>query len=314
LTDRLALWASDGWRVEALRWVDARLAEVGARRTGAATGLRVRPWATVFTTTTTIGAVWLKAMAPGTAFEARLYPLLVRLVPEYVLHPVAVDVDRGWVLLPDGGPSVHDRLRGAARMKATVSAVRRYADLQRRLAPHLAELLATGITDMRPAVVPRRWDEALAWAGEGVRPDVRALGPQVADWAARLADAPGAASLDHNDLHQFNLLGDESSIRFYDWGDSFVSHPFASLAVALEFTEPDDRAAVRDAYLEQYADLGPHDELVGIAVIACRVAQIARTLANARAYADVNDPERADAAEELNKLAEDGEGAQNLRS
>lgn len=314
MTDHLALWSSEAWRTAALAWLDARLDDVGALRTGSPTQPRVRPWATVLSAPTTLGTVWLKAMAPGTAFEARLYPLLVRLVPEHVLHPLAVDVDRGWLLLPDGGPSVHDRLTGSARTKAAIAAVRQYAGLQRTLAPHVDELLAIGVTDMRPPVVPQRWEQALAWGGEFARPVVRTLRPQILEWARRLADAPGAPSLDHNDLHHYNLLGDVGTIRFYDWGDSFVSHPFASIAVTLEFTEPDDRAAVRDAFLDEYADLGRHDELVEIAAVACRLAQIARTLANARAYDGVTDPDDADPAEYLDKLAEDGEGSQRSRS
>ena len=56
------------------------------------------------------GVVWLKATGPGTSFEVRLYPLLARLVPEQVLTPIAADPERGWIVLPDGGPSLGEQL------------------------------------------------------------------------------------------------------------------------------------------------------------------------------------------------------------
>ena len=108
------------------------------------------------------GTVWLKASGGGTAFEAGLYELLHRVAPEHVLEPIAVDAERAWVLLPDGGPSLGARLKGADLIRGAWS--RRCpstAELQRALAPHAGELLALGIADMRPAVLPQRFDEAV---------------------------------------------------------------------------------------------------------------------------------------------------------
>jgi hypothetical protein len=58
------------------------------------------------------GPVWLKAAGPLVAFEAGLYELLVRVAPERVLMPLAVDASRGWMLLPDGGKSLGERAAG----------------------------------------------------------------------------------------------------------------------------------------------------------------------------------------------------------
>ena len=188
--------------------------------------------------------MWLKATGPEVAFEVRLYELLVRVAPERVLTPLATDPARGWLLLPDGGPSLADRGIDIA------AALPVYARLQLDLAPHLEELLALGVADMRPAAMPERFEEALEAIGGDDR--VAALRPAVADWCERLAASPVPASLDHNDLHAFNVLAGE---RFYDWGDAVVAHPFASHARARmgRYRRGGPRR-LRDAYLEPFEE------------------------------------------------------------
>ena len=177
----------------------------GLARTGAVEQPRVRPWATVLRIPTSAGAVWLKATGPEVAFEVRLYELLVRVAPERVLTPLATDAARGWLLLPDGGPSLADRGIDIA------AALPVYARLQLDLAPHVEELLALGVADMRPAAMPARFDEALAAIGGDDR--LAALRPAVAEWCERLAASPVPASIDHNDLHGVQHPGRRALLR-----------------------------------------------------------------------------------------------------
>src|SRR5215208_868062 len=118
------LWSSPAWREQAVGWIDRRLAEAGLARTGAVEQPRVRPWATVLRAHTTGGDVWMKAAGAATAFEAGLYELLAREAPEDVLTPLAVDAPRGWMLLPDGGPTVEE---------LPAAALAQYGRLQRKL-------------------------------------------------------------------------------------------------------------------------------------------------------------------------------------
>ena len=172
----------------------------------------------------------MKAAGPATAFEAGLYALLAREAPDEVLAPIALDPARGWMLLPDGGPPLDE---------LPPEALGQYGRLQRALAPHADGLPALGVPDMRPEVMPARFEEALdaarasAPAGggdEGALARVEALRDDVARWCERLAASPVPASLDHNDLHQQNVLG-SGPYRFYDWGDAVVAHAFAALLV-----------------------------------------------------------------------------------
>jgi hypothetical protein len=254
------------------RWIDSHVV-----RTGDVELVRERPWATVLRAPTADGPVWLKAAGVGTAFEVPLYALLARVVPDDVLVPIAVDVERAWLLLPDGGPSLGE---AEADASAVIEALVEYGRLQRELWPYADELLALGVPDMRPAVMPERFEEALAEAGRPL-PEVAALAPQVAEWCARLAASPLPASLDHNDLHPWNML---AGPRYYDWGDAVLAHPFAAMLVPLGLVRSMHGdaalARAREAYLSGF---GSPDELGDTLELACRVAKIARALTWVRA-------------------------------
>ena len=270
----MTAWSSAPWRAAAVAWLDQQLAAAGSERTGEVEQPHLRPWATVLSAPTTAGTVWLKAAAPATAFEVALYGLLARRVPDRVLTPIAADPERGWLLLPDGGLSLGAQGAGA---ESLVTALAEYGRLQRRLEPAVEEMLALGVPDMRPAVMVERFHEALAAAGG--YPEVEALVPAVAGWCERLAASPLLPSLDHNDLHPWNILGGP---RYYDWGDSVVAHPFAAMLVPLRMMRA-GREAARDAYLDVFADLAPRAELVETLELARRVATIARALTWERA-------------------------------
>ena len=255
------------------------------RLTGAPVA-RERPWSTVLRLPTADGPAWLKITTPAARAEVRLYRVLAQRAPDAVLVPLARDDERGWLLLPDGGPTLRDSagVDGARVADGVVTAMPVYAALQRAVAPARGEVLDAGLPDASPAALPARFAEAVA--ATGFDDDVARRRALVTDWAARLADAPGAdlVTVDHQDLHPGNIL--IRGPRFYDWGDAVLAHPFASLLVALGGLArtlgvgPDDAAvrAARDAYLDGFADLAGHDELVRTADLACRAAVVARAL------------------------------------
>ena len=297
----VAVWATDAWRTGATDWLDERLGTAGIDRIGAVEQTRNMPWGTVLTAPTTAGPVWFKAGGDDTRYEARLYRILVDAAPRFVLHPIAVDADRGWLLLPDAGPPVVPR---GASVETLVDILTRalpdYATLQRSLLPHAEEMLAIGVRDMRPAALPDVFDEMLLATRtfvdrHGTEKDrqlwdrTAALRPAVVDGCDRLAGSPIPISLDHHDLHTENIRFGEAAngaFRFYDWGDSGIAHPFTSMLVCLgvlvdyyHLAPEDPRLlAARDAYLEPFNDLAPRPELVEELELACRLARIARAL------------------------------------
>jgi Phosphotransferase enzyme family len=306
------LWSSASWRESAVSWLDAQLATTGAERTGEVDQPHLRPWATALRAPTTRGPVWLKACGADNAFEVELYLLLHRVVPSRVLTPIAVEVTRGWIVLPDGGEPLGERVTGTDLVDALATILPRYGQMQRDLAPHADRMLALGVADMRAAVMPARFGEALrAVRGyvdrRGTEADrttcqrVAALRETYVSWCDRLTELPGSASLDHNDLHPWNMLVGAADgpvgVRFYDWGDSVVAHPFASALVPLTFLAghlgagPDAPGVlrVRDAYLDAFSDLARHAELVETLELACRVGKAARALTWYRAVRAMRD-------------------------
>lgn len=304
------LWGSEPWRAAATAWLDEQLARHGIERTGPVEQPHLRPWATALRAATSRGTVWLKAASPGTAFEIPLYRLLARLAPDRVLMPLALDEERAWIVLPDGGPTLGDTFSGESLPSALGSALGPYAALQRALMPHVDELLALGVSDMRAPLMPQRFEQALveceAYVARSGSAEDRVVLARVAGardtfaaWCSELGRGPVPPSLDHNDLHPWNIFAARDGLpaRAYDWGDSVIAHPFASLLVALGFVRHGTRAAaddprvsaVRDAYLAAFSDLAPHAELVRAAELACRVGKVARALTWVRALAAEGD-------------------------
>ncbi len=296
-------WSTAAWREQASAWLDEQLGKAGIKRTGEITQPRIRPWGTVLNAPTNTGQVWLKAPGPETVFEVRLYELLRDVAPEWVLEPIAIDVSRGWVLLPDGGTALREN--AGDPIEAMVKVLPQYGDLQRRLMPHVSGMLAAGVTDMRAAVMPSRFEEAVDAVARRADADdmvaVRQIVGRREFFRERCSQAAALsieASLDHNDLHTGNVFLTGDRARFYDWGDSVVSHPFASMVVALgsmpdQYGISEDDPAItrlRDAYLEAFSDLAPHKELVEQLDLACWIGIAARALVWERALVTQDEP------------------------
>jgi len=105
--------------------------------------------------------------------------------------------------------------------------------------------------------------------------------PRVEEMCRELAAYGISETIQHDDLHDGQVFVRDGRYRFFDWGDSCVSHPFHSLTVTLRAVawkfdlEPGgpDLRRLRDAYLE------PFGQLTEAAEIAYRTGTIARSLA-----------------------------------
>ena len=219
-----------------------------------------RPWATVARVPTASGSVWLKCCAPVQAFEPALTGALYRRHPDLLPDVIAADADRGWLLLGDAG-TVVSALGNPP--DAWLAALPAYAELQRQETGHVAEHVAAGVPDLRLSTLPERCDVLLTADVPLTDNERVALAPfeaTFAKWCADLASCGIADSVQHDDLHHNNLYVRGDGYRVLDWGDTSVSHPFASLVVTFRFLEevnglsPVDRwfRRLRDAYLEPW--------------------------------------------------------------
>lgn len=267
---------------------------------------RARPWSTVFRVETDAGVVWSKANGPGPLPEARLLTWLVERGETLPLAPLAVDLERGWLVTPDAGSSLRATPSAEGRpgdqdLRAWTRILPAVAAFQRRLAPWAEALVALGVPDERPDRYRPILDGFLAddriWArvdpagrdgADDTRRRLERVRSTVGELAAALGASPLAPSLDHGDLHGNNVVwqrtGRGSEVRLLDWGDAVVAHPFATLTTTLGSlaqhlgVDPDGPALdrVRDAHLRAWSELASMPDLRAWAALAIDLGQISK--------------------------------------
>ena len=296
-----ARWLDPAWRMTALGWVEEQLARRGLAIAGAVEQPHVRPWSTALSVPTGDGLVWFKAGGPGNRYEAVLLDALARWRAPNILEPIAVDTDRGWLLLPDGGTRLRETLDGGPGVDAWLRVLPEWAELQLELLPRASELVALGVPDLRSQELPGRLADLLADPTVELPPDDRrrledAL-PTVQTWCDDLEAVGVAPSLQHEDLHDGNVFVGPHGDRMFDWGDASVSHPFGTLLVTFRsiasrgLGAADERARaltrLQDAYLEPWTAGHSRAELAAAAALAMRLAIIGRALSWHRALAGI---------------------------
>ena len=256
------------------------------------------------TVPTQAGTVWFKASGPGTAYEPRLIQALDAWRTPMLLSPLAVDPERSWMLLPDGGARLRDRLNGGAGVDEWLRILPAYATLQRGLAQRVPPLIDLGVPDLRPAAMPgllaRLVDDPASGLGDQDRGRLRGLLPEYAGWCAMLGDSGVQPSLQHDDLHDGNVFvgapGEAAADgdRIFDWGDAVVAHPFGTLLATLRSIASRDAALgradlcrLRDAYLEPWTAEQPRSALNETVQAALRVGAVGRAFAWERALSGV---------------------------
>ncbi len=306
-----ARWLDPAWHAEVRLWIEQRLAEHGMAITSSVTQPHIRPWSTALAIPTTAGQVWFKAAGPGTRHEVPLVDAMVRWRIPGVLEPLALQLDRGWMLLPDGGTRLRDVADGGPGLEHWVRILPEWASMQRQLASHASELIAIGIPDLRPSRLPDLLaslaDDPDASLTEEDRSRLRELVPTFAGWCAELEAHGIQPSLQHDDLHDGNVFVGGTGDRIFDWGDAGVAHPFGTLLVTLRSVasrglgeEPDATRTLdrlRDAYLEPWTDGHSLAELTRIATVAMRVAIVGRSLSWKRSLIGIPKDDRGEWAD-----------------
>ena len=221
-----------------------------------------RPWATVWRVPVAEGLVWFKQCGTVQAFEPRLTADLFARWPDRVVEVLDYDEGRQWLLLSDAGRPVG--VFGNPP-EAWIAALPAYAELQRGEAVHTLDHLAHGVPDLRVQTLAERFEELvrrdLPLAEAEVR-RLRGFASRFGDLCQELGTAGIPDTIQHDDLHHKNLYQRDGRLRVLDWGDSSISHPFASLVATFRFLEqitnlpPDSPwfARLADAYLEPWGD------------------------------------------------------------
>ena len=311
----VATWTDPRWREVHLGWAEARLKELGRRRVGEFEQ-RAVPWSTVIRIPTDGGVAWSKANGPGSAHEGPLLVVFERIGETAALLPMVVAPEQPWLLLDDGGSTLRSRpapdgRNGDTDMDAWMRILPVYAALQRRAEGSVQALLSAGVPDLRPAgltdTLASLLDDDAVWsrvdaeerdATDLARRRLRDLFPVVAVLAAELAASPIPPTIEHGDLHGNNiLLGPDGAPTIFDWGDSAVAHPFATMTgtfssiahhAGLDVFASEELDRLRDAYTEAWTDLLPRVELARLVSLAMDLGHIGKAATWERAMSGLS--------------------------
>ena len=272
-------WATPDWRAAAQAWAGERLEEMGRAPCGPLEQVSLRPWSVVLRGLTAGELVYFKANIPVLAHESRVVGVLNGVDASRVLPVLADDLARGWMLCPDGGPTLRSRVRSTSDLGLWEQALGAYAEFQIAAAGRAGDLLAAGAFDYR---LDSLLDLYPKLATE--RPELAAHLPRYRDLCARLAAAGLPDTIHHDDFHDANVFADGMGVRFFDWHEGCVAPPFFSLLIALRVTawrlglDPGapELERLRQAYLEPWRGYGSAGELREALDVALVVGRLTR--------------------------------------
>src|SRR5262245_36432199 len=311
-------WIRPGWRDEALAWVAGQLDSRGWPPLSSAEQVRVWEFSQVLALETAGGRFYFKARPEWGAHEARLTRRLAERHPRSMPDVVAVEDDRGWLLMRATAGRELMEVDELARWTAAAAAI---AEMQIDWLDGVGELVALGcprqsLSGLEAEVGPLLDDAALLQPPLADRLDdeevarLRRRRPELEALCRDLAARGVPPSLEHGDLWAANIIAAEDGNGVIDWQDAAIAHPFFSpalLALSLDYTDalaqiPDAGVRLREAYLEPWARRGPLagwtprrlEEVFGLAgrvAMLYHAAQFRRSLARVetswevRAYA-----------------------------
>ncbi len=247
--------AADGWPAKIDRAAVHAWLRQYVEPSGAIEVVHVRPWSTVARVPTSKGRMLFKACERVQWHEPYVSQQLSLRWADRVAEVLAIDEERGWMLMADAGESVI--ARGITAPDVWLEVLPRYAELQRGEVAHVNEYLAHGMPDLRPSELPAGLTELsqrpeLPLSQVELR-QLRSFRTRFVEWCVELAARGVPPSVQHDDLHFANVYVQGGHTRVLDWGDAWIGHPFMSLVVTFRFVE--DQAwhpRLRDAYLEPW--------------------------------------------------------------
>ena len=278
-------------RLDAEAWIRAHVKPAGPIEL-----THEQPWSTVLRVRLADGVAWFKACSRWQAFEPRLTVELFARWPDRVPEVLAWDGVRGWLLMADAGTPIGDLGNLPEYWRVMLPL---YAELQRGEAVHAFDHLAHGVPDLRLDILPARFDELLNQdlpLGAEDYEKLRVFAPRFEQLCSELSSQPVPETIQHDDLHMYNVYAQGERLRVLDWGDSSVSHPFASLVATFRFLEERNgitsaspwRARIRDAYLEPWGS-----GLTDVFELAVRLGAFAHAIAAIRQRAALEGAARA---------------------
>jgi hypothetical protein len=286
----VSVWTNPLWLAEAHEWIYEQVGRLDLGVVGAIDQHHVQPWSTVMRVPTESGDVYFKANASTLRHEAAVVTLLSMHRPDCVPPPLAVDLERGWMLMADGGARLRGIVQRERDLTCWLEILPLYAGLQIDLADHADELVGLGVPDLRLSMLPSGFEQLLGALVELPASERRRLEGDVSrveEMCDELAGYGLPQTIQHDDFHDGQVYVRDGRYFLLDWGDACVSHPFFTLSVTLEgvlawglddIQGSVDVGPFRDAYLEPFALFADSADLKAACATAMRLGWVCRAV------------------------------------
>jgi hypothetical protein len=259
-------WFNPGWFAEAETWMSTILIDKGYRLLGPPEQFKQGTISSVLRAETSAGNVYFKvALAlPLFGHEPRLSAALGQLYPDLIQVPLAIDEARRWMLTVDIGTELRE---SQPSLETVEKVVRTFAGLQIDSASRIDTLFAAGCLDRRIDVLASQIDDLLAdeacvrLLDAEERATWQASGDPLKALCQQLKGYNIPYTLVHGDFHGGNIALQGEQMRFFDWTDACITHPFFDLSVLVNFDGSGRGEAIRDAYLAEWTAYEPLERL-----------------------------------------------------
>jgi len=225
-----------------LAWLEGQLARQGYQAREVEQ-LAVSDLSCILHIQTNRGELYLKCCDPAFPHEPTLTQALSQFWPASVPRVLAINLPQNWMLMEDAGQVLDERHPEKARdLACWQEIISAYVGMQIEAISQRDYLLSQGCPDRRLKLLPGLFEAALAdkemWCigrEGGLTHEeltrLRGLMSRLEGMCEELANYGIPETLHHDDLHAGNIMVREERFVFFDWAESFIAHPFYSLAI-----------------------------------------------------------------------------------
>ncbi|MFT5194509.1 MAG: hypothetical protein ACI9EW_003333 [Cellvibrionaceae bacterium] len=187
--------------------------------------------------TTDCGVYFLKGGAPSSVYEPAVTQWLANHFPNQSVSVLAIEPEQGWLLMADGGQTLRQSFKTQPDLNSWKKVLADHGRLQLETADYTQDLLDFGTPDHRLVHLPNLYTNLLAdsgWLlidqenGVTVAEYDQLVGAitSIKEICTELTNFGIPESIHHNDLHDGNIFLNAGHLRYFDWGDCAVAHPF----------------------------------------------------------------------------------------
>jgi hypothetical protein len=244
-------WSRPGWLAEASRWMRGQMIAAGypdpeVPRIHQLWGISV-----VLSAASRTGSAFLKCSGDRFRHEGRMTQALADRSPGYFPDVLAVERDRGWLLMRDlDAPLIGDQPESMWQLGLDA-----LAGLQQKWLGRTDDLLAAG-AELRPLCQLADWvngtaqdADLMSRFAQEVREAWLASVPAMVAACTSLDQIGPGPTLTHGDFHPWNVVAGQDRTRIFDWTDAAVAHPFLDLVTYIMRTND---LALRRHLLQRY--------------------------------------------------------------